>query len=229
MTEKTLKYIQDTAIAYLYLPLKFDERLPFIAIHPFANSQYQVIEGKMIDLGKQEQYQEWILKMKKMLRKSTLEEIFNILDRRYFFDFLKCIEKWLDEIDMAKILSEHWQRIEYISCNTIVSTKKIIRWFKFANKKTLMGKDYRVFSRLADEIIVYRGVSDYNKKNKKAVSWTLSKEKAIWFANRFDNTGKEVWKLKVSKKHLLCFFSYEKEVVVNLTDVPFSQYEIINL
>ena len=48
-------------------------------------------------------------------------------------------------------------------------------------------EDRRFLKLLPKEIIIYRGY--IKNKNKSGYSYTLNKEKAKWFANRFGNNG----------------------------------------
>ena len=115
---------------------------------------------------------------------------------------------------MAEVLACRWQQLEYISNNAVASTHKILKWFRFADKKELMDEEeYQRFLNLPEEVTIYRGVSEYNRKYKKAVSWTLNKEQ-------------EVWEVTVPKKCILCYFATEDEVIVDLTKIPYSQYGI---
>ena len=63
---------------------------------------------------------------------------------------------------------------------------------------------------------VCRGVTSYNAKNIKALSWTLDRDTAEWFAHRFGEEG-TVYEAQISKEHILAFFNgrNESEVVVD--------------
>lgn len=52
--------------------------------------------------------------------------------------------------------------------------------------------------------------------NVKALSWTLSRETAEWFAHRFDEDG-TVYEAKIDKKHICALFTgrNESEVIVD--------------
>lgn len=56
----------------------------------------------------------------------------------------------------------------------------------------------------------------YNAKNIKALSWTLDRETAEWFAHRFGEEG-TVYEAQIPKKYILAFFNgrNESEVVVD--------------
>ena len=108
-----------------------------------------------------------------------------------------------------------------------VSKAKLLSLFKQADPTVLMEQDeYVQFKMLDDPVTVYRGVTTHNAKNVKALSWTLSRETAEWFANRFGEKG-TVYEAQIDKKHIYAYFSgrNESEVIVdpsyltNITEV----------
>ena len=96
--------------------------------------------------------------------------------------------------------------------------------FKSADPKALMeDEEYEQLQELDDTLTVYRGVTSYNADNVKALSWTLNKEKAEWFAHRFNDDG-TVYEAQIDKKHIFAVFNgrNESEVVLDpqyLTDI----------
>ena len=70
-------------------------------------------------------------------------------------------------------------------------------------------------------------MTSYNADNVKALSWTLNKEKAEWFAHRFNQDG-TVYEAQIDKKHIFAIFNgrNESEVVLDpqyLTDITEDQ------
>jgi hypothetical protein len=72
-------------------------------------------------------------------------------------------------------------------------------------------EELEFFKNLPDEITIYRGYR--KRKNKKGLSWTLSKERAEWFSRRFARTDSEaaVVKRVVKKSQVLAYFNGRKE------------------
>lgn len=63
-------------------------------------------------------------------------------------------------------------------------------------------------------ITVYRGVTSFNKKKERAMSWTTNLDTAKWFSKRYGKEG-EVWVAEVEKKDVLAIFDDgEKEIVL---------------
>ena len=65
-------------------------------------------------------------------------------------------------------------------------------------------------------VTVYRGVTSFNAKNVKALSWTLDRSVAEWFATRFDEDG-TVYQARIDKPHIYAYFDgrNESEVIVD--------------
>ena len=66
--------------------------------------------------------------------------------------------------------------------------------------------EYEQFQELGDTVTVYWGVTSYNAKNLKGLSWTLNPETAEWFANRFGEDG-TVYEAQIKKSHVYALFS----------------------
>ena len=89
------------------------------------------------------------------------------------------------------------------------------------------GEEKEKFDSFDDTVTIYRGVTSYNAKNIKALSWTTDYQTAEWFAHRFGEEG-TVYQAQIGKEHILAFFSgrNESEVIVdpkyltNITEAP---------
>ena len=80
-------------------------------------------------------------------------------------------------------------------------------------------KEYKIYSALPDQIQVYRGVS--TGRNPNGLSYTIDKDKAIWFQNRYadkDHPGFLIEKI-IPKNKALAFFGNrgEMEIVVDVS------------
>ena len=113
---------------------------------------------------------------------------------------------------------------EYVNQYIDVSKNKLISMFKSANPAIMMDEgEYKQFKNLEDVLTVYRGVTSYNSKSIKVMSWTLSLDTAKWFSNRFGEKG-TVYKAHIRKQYVFALLNgrNESEVVVDpeyLTDV----------
>ena len=89
--------------------------------------------------------------------------------------------------------------------------------FKSTDPRLLMDEDdYQRFVGLDEVVTVYRGVTSMNAKNIKALSWTLDRDTAEWFAHRFGENG-TVYEAQIQKKYIYALFTgrNESEVIVD--------------
>lgn len=59
-------------------------------------------------------------------------------------------------------------------------------------------EELKIFNSLPDEFTIYRGVG--HKRKEKGLSWTLSKDTAEWFMNRYEGKDNHILTAKVKKK-----------------------------
>lgn len=219
-----IEKIRDIAITLLYIDIT-PTTVPFVATHPFTDSWYTAIpkegtpgELKIIDLHDDKSQLEWRTALREKIEAGSYDDILLMLNRPYLLYFLKETQNYVSDADLAEALRGFWTSIEYISGDVNVKPDEMVKMFKRADKNILMSKeDKAVFDGFEEEVTLYRGVTSYNKKNKKALSWTLDYKKAVWFAKRYTSSEREVWEVTVSKKKILCYFSSrgEKEVIID--------------
>ena len=197
------------------------ERFPFACCHPYTNSVMLPKEqGGIADLTKEEDYLVWRQSVfERIDRCGDVLDFLLILDKSWYLTFLKFSKEKMCLEDFSKALGEAWVIQENPNGDVNVPLRTSVSWFKKADKSKLMNKkDYRKWNSFDVGLVVYRGVAVGRKA--KGLSWTTSREKADWFAHRYDNecaTG-YVEKLVVTdKSSILAYFSTraEEEVVIN--------------
>ena len=103
--------------------------------------------------------------------------------------------------ERPSILADAWMMSEYANRDANVSKEQLVSMFKQADRTKLMNEVERTqLDALADPVTVYRGVTNYNAKNIRALSWTLDYDTAAWFAHRFGEDGM-VYQAKIKKEH----------------------------
>ncbi len=219
-----LKKIIEIAISFLYLELKPTGIYCFVT-HPFTQSVAVANMDRnttryLLDLNNPDDYDIWISQMKKRFENITnISELFLYLTKPYILTFLKYIKPYLSQDDFSMLLSNHWKCIEQISLDTNVTSRLLVSWFKQCNPNILMSDSERqTIQELPDMVTLYRGVTSYNNKQKRALSWTLDKNIAEWFAHRYQTNDGEVWTIIVPKSAILCYFgdnSSEEEIILN--------------
>lgn len=215
--------IREMAKFFADIPI-YDTRVGGVASHPFTNTWITGIYDKdrkltFVDLRKEDEQAKWREQIKATIEESDLRGICLMLNKPYILTFISYIESMLSDEELGMILGTFWTAIENITGDNNVNGMEIVKWFKRADKKSLMNEEeLLVYESLPEEVTVYRGVTSYNRKKEKALSWTLDYEKAVWFANRFSTGTGEVWTMTVPQKRILCYFDgcSEQEAIVDL-------------
>ena len=202
--------IREMAKFFADIPI-YDTRVGGVASHPFTNTWITGIYDKdrkltFVDLRKEDEQAKWREQIKATIEESDLRGICLMLNKPYILTFISYIESMLSDEELGMILGTFWTAIENITGDSNVNGMEIVKWFKRADKKSLMNEEeLLVYESLPEEVTVYRGVTSYNRKKEKALSWTLDYEKAVWFANRFSTGTGEVWTMTVPKENPLLF------------------------
>lgn len=210
--------VRDAAITFLNVDIQ-ETKFPFVASHPFTSAWLTMsMTGELLDLHDPAPAKRWREALKKKIQTADLISLFYMMNKPYILTFLDFVEKDLSAEDLGLLLGTCWQLIEQISLDKAVTGERIVNMFKRAAKNTLMDERERaIYDSLPEYVTVYRGVTNYNKRKKRALSWTTKREIAEWFANRFNTGTGEIWTLTVPKDRILCAFEgRESEVIVNL-------------
>ena len=197
-------------------PLDFN-----IASHPFINSIYACSKTRILILTNPEDYNEWESKLFNLIdRTESAIKLFFLVNKPYLLTVLKFVKPYLSLADFSNILSYAWTSSENPNKDVNVNINTLIKWFKEADKLSLMDKEeYITYQNLPNELVLYRGIS--TKSNPKGISWTRNLETAKWFANRFSISNNYILKAKVTKKDILCYFNSrnEDEVIINTKNI----------
>lgn len=147
----------------------------------------------------------------------TIEAVFYVaLNKPYKLDILNYISHKLDVQTYSKLLGELWTEVEFPHQSGV---RNLVRMFKRANPEYLMDKeDYEVFLKLQEEpdLVLYRGIAG-EKALARGLSWTTKREKAVWFAKRFDHGTGKIIRAYCLPDYRFAYFGgrAESEVVLN--------------
>lgn len=203
---------------------------PVVVQHPFTSSGMVAIpsdEGiKHVDITKSpEELVSWQNYMKAQIDEAkSAYHIYMMTNKPYSMTFLKFAKPHLSQKDFSEILADAWIYSENPNLDKNFKQKELLQMFKDAAPHILMDKDeQKQLVELDDTVTVYRGVTTYNAKNIKALSWTLEQKTAEWFANRFGEDG-TVYESQIPKQHIYALLNGrgESEVIVDpkyLTDI----------
>lgn len=203
---------------------------PVVVQHPFTSSGMVAIpsdEGiRHVDITKSpEELVSWQNYMKAQIDEAkSAYHIYMMTNKPYSMTFLKFAKPHLSQKDFSEILADAWIRSENPNLDKNFKQKELLQMFKDAAPHILMDKDeQKQLAELDDTVTVYRGVTTYNAKNIKALSWTLEQKTAEWFAHRFGEDG-TVYESQIPKQHIYALLNGrgESEVIVDpkyLTDI----------
>lgn len=142
--------------------------------------------------------------------------IFSLLNRSYYMAFIKYAALYLSEENLGQLLSSAWILNETPNQDPNISKRELVSLFRSVSPEHLMDEEeLRRYQELDDPVTVYRGVTSYNAGNVRALSWTLERKTAEWFAHRFGEKG-TVYEAQIPKKHILAFFNNRGEAEVVL-------------
>ena len=125
----------------------------------------------------------------------------------------------IDKTIFSTLLKYWWVMTEFPNQHP---KYKLIEMFEMADKKKMIDADDEAekLDDMPDMVRVYRGIQDCSPTEQKmkvyALSWTTSKDKAIWFGNRWKKGGK-IYTAVIPKKHIFIFSNArgESEVILN--------------
>ena len=121
------------------------------------------------------------------------------------------------QLNTPYLLAAAWTIDEAPNQDPNLSHRSLADLFRSVSPKYLMdAEELRQFQTLEDPVTVYRGVTSHNAQNIRALSWTLDRDTAEWFAHRFGEDG-TVYEAQIAKAHILAVFlgRNEWEVVVD--------------
>lgn len=221
MKNTDIDKVRSVAIAFAYLPMEPNEKIPFFVSHPFIDTSITVISTKdgqeMINVLEEDGEKRFIESIVDRLKNTnTLTGFLLLLNKSYRFTFLDHIKGYLSNDDLGVCLRYIWEDSEYTNSGSVFTKKQLLSLFKKSSKEKLMDEEeLRTLKELPERITVYRGVTSVNSKDLKVFSWTLSLERAKWFAARFDDNVQEVFQAELPKDGVLAYFSAEEEIVAN--------------
>lgn len=223
MKKTDMDSVKELARALLWTDPELTKFSPMVIRHPFTGVGIVgvVEDGKvqMLDITKDEvSLNTWRKAMAKQIGQAEKAyEIYMMVNKPYALTFLKFAEPHLSKEDFSAILSSAWTMAEAPNQDINVSRRSLVSMFKKAAPAVLMDEgEYALFKELDNTVTVYRGVTSYNAKNIKALSWTLDRDTAEYFAHRFGEDG-TVYEAQIDKKHIYALFTgrNESEVIVD--------------
>lgn len=225
-----MEMIKHAAYLFLDMPIDIDKQFDFICHHPFIRDTYcpvpcekteeNPVGMELLDIREKDN----LNKARDFYRKSIDSckkpmDFFIIINKPYSGVFFKYIKDFLNKKDYTDMLETLWTMMEYPNRDVNVTQREWISYWKKADLDYLYSfEDKKKLDNLPDEFYVFRGLME--NADVRALSWTLSLDKAIWFAKRWNNHGK-VYRGLCKKEDILVYLSCrnEDEIVVDWQDL----------
>lgn len=128
-------------------------------------------------LNNKEDYAKWKEMVGKQIDSAeNAYQVFFLLNKPYYLTFLKFTAPVLSQEDLGQLLAPAWILEECPNQDRNVSKRELLALFRSVPPELLMDEEERaIYHSLDDPVTVYRGVTSYNAKNIKALSWTLDR------------------------------------------------------
>lgn len=209
MKEYESSYLQKIRDA-LHLDLEewlCEEETGFIVDHPLvrasvADREYASSLNKM--------YESKVVRMKRAIKDSDWDTYVKLHERPYRLDAFLEIKEELRDRSYWEMLAEVWMDTE---CPWQNQSDWALWGGDRPQKQCAMSRDDReALALLPNQLTIYRGVAKGNNVN--GLSWTLSRETAIWFVRRFRGDGLITATAKRQDVHAFLSGRQEQEIVV---------------
>ena len=208
----------------LQLDIQKTKMSPLVVKHPFTDSGIVGIQNPDGHLGianlveNSKDLKTWREQTAGYIDQAeTPYHVFMLVTKPYLLGFLKFAKPYLSNEDFTRMLADAWIRSESPNDDPNLSKTKLLAMFKAADPNILMDEEERSrLQSLENPVTVYRGVTSYNAKNIKALSWTLDENVAQWFAHRYGEQG-TVYQAQIRKDDIYAIFTgrNESEVIVD--------------
>ena len=218
-----LQYVKKITTFFLHQePEITNPNMPLFIVHPVLETRvaYLTSENRMFDIfDEPDTYKKWLEEIEDTINSATtLSRLVRFIRKPYLLGYFKYVCDALSEEDFAETLGDIWCDTETPSDETNASHKDKVLWFKKANKKHLMTEEeYNTFLMLPDKLMLYRGCRMQEKKH--GMSWTLNKDKAEWFARRYEilEASPVIYIVEINKNQVLAYFNRrdEDEIVID--------------
>ena len=219
--EKSLDRAKKLACFFVGFPLEKTELSPVVVSHPFFESAFMfdgektfnAFEGKELYVKQQQKIRNLVC------RCENVNEIVAIFRKSFRLTFIYFLyrEKICTKQECGNLLGKNWVLLENVSADINVRKRSVIDLLSAATKEEIMTdgelKTYKSFPKI---LTIYRGCD--KREALKGLSWTLSKDTAIFFAERFGNKDKgQMYSAEIDKENALAYFNSrgEQEVVVD--------------
>lgn len=224
---KQLARAKDLAVTFLHLPMEETKFSPIAVQHPFFDSAFLMDkQGVFNALEDEGRYNAYLRTVANNIGScEEIAQLLSLIRKSYRLPYLLYMMrgKIISKQECGDLLAGEWTLIENLSNDVNVPKGTVLRWIMAADKEKLMDEEeLRVYNAFPDVLTVYRGCRV--AKAARGLIWSLSEEKARWFAERgallsSGKTGRGalVYRAKIRKEDVVGYLDSrgEQEVIVD--------------
>lgn len=187
--------------------------------HPFFNSIYIVDKEGIFNLEEcPERFEEVKNRLRSHIDKcESIRDVMAMILKPNKIPFLFLLSKCNVPANICgNLLGSVWCSLENNDTQDPQIKRAMRTWLLAANKDCFMSEEeLEILESLPDDIEIFRG-SQLDEPTD-GFCWSLSKDVAEWFANRFEPENPVVYTAHVSKKDVLAYIdaAQEQEIVVD--------------
>lgn len=216
--ETQLAEAKRMAKMFLNLPVTSGE-IPIFVQHPFFENAVLMDKDGLFDVFEEsERYKQFKLEFfdRMISQRTNIGDIVTVLRKPYQLVFLNFLLKGkiISKKECGNLLANNWSLIEVLNHDKNVTKLQVLSWIKAADKEILMNPAERaIYDSLPDSVTAYRGCK--SAKGIKGLSWTLSRDVAEFFKDRFGK-GK-LYQAQINKADVIAYLNDrdEHEVIVD--------------
>lgn len=167
-------------------------------LNAIINKQYKQKKNAVEEAKRDKKFSSYIFLHERPYRINAFSDMSKLMNDKEYYETLSHI--WIDSENIYQN-KDLWK--------SLMKEKDRVR----AKRHFMSKEDQKYFDSLPDIITVYRGYDP--GKNKVGFSYSLSEEKAEWFAKRFNKNGMVV-KRKISKLKIFAYTNSrnEQEIII---------------
>lgn len=225
MDKEIKKYFKKHKLNIHNLFVNEDESNFFVAADyvDFENQVYVSLSVLSVDYLEMSNFLEYVKFMKEAWQEKNYIRHLGMVHRRFYGYYLDELYNILWDLKGYELTKETWWDLFehlWIDSEYLDTTDEIIEMFA-ANPHVEKHRE-KLKDKLNDEgkLEIYRGETSKSTSYKNGgISWTISKDKAEWFAKRFNSNGC-VYKLEVNLEDVLAFLECrdEDEIIIDSSE-----------
>jgi len=157
--------------------------------------------------------------IQKALKSNDWERVMGLHERPYRLWAFSQFSKFMEPEKYWTILKSIWIDTEFPMVEKDLWLSMFTAQVK-QKRKLMNGSERRTLQSLPDIVSIYRGYNG-SRQGTLGLSWTLSKDKAVWFANRFGEDDPFIAIATCKREVIIAYFHArgEQEIVIDPLDI----------